>query len=439
MKKLPFFLIIPVLFYSCFNPTQNGKNNEPVYTTDIAWKTPVNYHISWANPFESDGYGYYPEESTFFSTATPYYARLVKIDLNNGDIMWKTDDVPAQYTNQAQKIGGYIYLPLEDQDRIMVYNDDDGALVATVSLNQNTSSMHSRNGPYIINTTVWGKYIFWGNINTSTLKNQGLMRFDTSRIDFGIPVENIQLIEPDLVWRTDWQGGAIMAKIVVSEDGIVYFLTPLSGGTVKISYLIAVDAETGAEKWVVERDFGWGDRQNSLVLDGNKLYVIDRKPCCYDRSDGRVIFEKKDAVSEYTDAARMLLGISFYSNKLYYTTQVHSQTYLDAPTADPSRLKNIICINGENGNLVWGDLVPGGYSIATFPLVNKGKAYVVTDRGLRVYDAETGVLLGTDKTVLNTGYNHNLLYNDMVIYPDYKEGYMEDGKRYAWLTAIRAE
>jgi len=440
MKIFPFFFLIPVLFCSCFNLTQDEKDDEPVYTPEIVWQTKVNYRLSWAYPFESDGYGYYPEESTFFSTATSYYARLVKIDLNNSDIMWKTEDVPARYTDQAQKIGEHIYFSLRGQDIIMVYNDDDGSLAATVSLNQNTPSMYNRNGPRLNHTAVWDKYIFWENSDEKPWDHQGLMRFNTSHIDFDIDPEEEQLIEPELVWRIDWQAG-INANIVVKE-GIVYFLTSrhwFEGGTVEFSYLVAVDAVNGAEKWVIKRDHGWGNRENSLVVDGDRLYVIDRNPCCYNRKTGEVIFEKKDDVYEYSDAGAELQGISFYKDKLYYTTGMHSRTHLQDSTADPKRVKNIICIDGENGDLVWGDLVPGGATIYTFPLVNKGKAYVVTDRGLRVYDAETGKLLGVDKTVENTGRNHNLLYKDLVIYPDYKGGGMEDGEWYAWLTAIRAE
>jgi len=432
MKIFPFFFLIPVLFCSCFNLTQDEKDDEPVYTPEIIWKTKVNYYVSWANPFESEGYGYYPEESTFFSTATPYYARLVKIDLNNGEIVWRTKDVPARIANQAQKIGEYIYFPLDDQDIIMVYNDNDGSLAATVSLNSGTPSMYNCNGPRIDHTAVWGRYIFWGNENSKPWNHQGLMRFDTSRIDFAINAAEAQLIEPDLVWGINWQ--AVLSTNIVIKDGLVYFLTSRHNfeteGAVRISYLVALDAERGSEVWKTPRDFGWSDRVNSLVVDGDRLYVIDSTPCCYNRITGEAIFEKKEY--EYTDVGPQSKGISFYNNKLYYTNQMTERTHLMDSTADPKLVKNIVCIDGDTGNLVWGDLVPGGYSIATFPLVNKGKAYVVTDRGLRVYDAETGKLLGVDKTVENNGRNHNLLYKDLVIYPDRKGSY-------TMLTAIRAE
>ena len=435
MKTALLFFIVLGLWCSCFNVLNNG---EPVYTPRIVWQTKINYRKSWAYPFESGGYGYYPEESCHFSAERPYYARLVKIDLNNGKIIWRTDNVPTQYTDQAQKIGEYIYLPLDKKDLIMVYNDFDGSLAATVSLNSGAPTGTSLNGVYGCHTAVWGKYIFWGNNDSPTWSHQGLMRFDTGQIDFTREPATVQLIEPQLVYPVNWQSG-ITTNIAV-KDGIVYFLTSRhwwTGGVVMFSHLAAVNAETGAVLWVTKRDHGWGERDYSLLVNGDRLYVIDRNPCCYNRWTGEPIFEKKDDVYEYTDAGSSLAGISFYNNKLYYTTGMHSHTYLQEPTADPARIKNIICIDGDTGSLVWGDLVPDGASIFTFPLVNKGKAYVVTDLGLRVYHAETGKLIGVDKTVDNMGNNHNLLYNDMVIYPDRKGDYAEP--KYAILTAIRAD
>jgi hypothetical protein len=45
-----------------------------------------------------------------------------------------------------------------------------------------------------------------------------------------------------------------------------------------------------------------------------------------------------------------------------------------------------------------------------------------------------GALVGVDRSVSNGGDNHNLLYNDMVIYPD-----RAGGESYAMHTVIRAD
>lgn len=265
------------------------------------------------------------------------------------------------------------------------------------------------------------------------------MRFDTSKINFTKNPDDVQLIEPELIWPITWQSG-IAANIVV-KDGIVYFLTTRhwwEGGTVPYSYLVAVDAETGAQKWARTRDFGWGERENSLIINGDRLYVIDRAPSCYNRWTGEPIFEKKEEPDIYKyNAAAMLQGISFYNNKLYYTSQKSSDTYLMAPDADPSKIKNILCIDGDTGDLLWGDLVPRGDPMCTNPLINNGKVFVVTDKGIRVYNAETGKLIGVHKDIKNLGNNHNLLYNNMLIFPNRVGD--NASPAYSMLTAIRAE
>jgi hypothetical protein len=434
MKNILLILLILLILSSCllFDPEDNKNDKssgklEPVYTPKIVWQTEVYYCGSWTYPFESGGYGYYPEE---FRRSNIRYCRLLKIDLNNGKIIWRTQDLRNNYIDQAQKIGGYIYLPLDTKNIIMVYDDTNGSLAATIFLKQTPDARVDS----LRHTAVYNNYIFWGNQYSYSYKEyHGLMRFDTSLIDFTYDPEDIQVIEPKLVWQSSEQNG-IHTNIVVN-DGIVYFLTTrhnFESGTVKKSYLVSLDAETGSILWVKDREFGSGDKENSLLLKGDKLYVIDTSPYCYNIYTGASIFEKED--DGYTTASGSLKGISWYDNKLYYTTWRSSESLRD-PTIYPKPVK-ILCIDGNTGNFVWGDSVPNG-SISTFPLVNNEKAYVVTDEGLRVYNAYTGVLIGVDKTVNNSGGDHNLLYNNMVIYPNYVV--MSEYPRKSILTAIKAD
>jgi len=430
--KNTLLVLLTLLFISSCPLFIGGGGGEPVYNPDIVWKTEVYCYGTWSNPFEVGGYGYYPEE--FRRSDAIRYCSLVKIDLSDGEIIWRTEDVRNNNAAQAQKIGDYLYFPLEGKDIIMVYNDVDGSLAATISLKP--ASIRYPVGPYI-NTAVYNNYIFWGNLYKSNDTPHGLMRFDTTLIDFTKDPEDVQLIEAKLIWEIKEQAD-IHTNIIVN-NGKVYFLTTrhdFPSGWVKKSYLVSLDAETGSVVWVTDREFGWGDRENSLLLKDDKLYVIDKDPSCYNVNTGEPIFER-DNVDEYNGAGFGLKGIFWYDNKLFYTTGMHSHTHLMDSTADPKLVKNIICIDGNTGNTVWGDLVPNGATIYTFPLVNKGKAYVVTDEGLRVYNANDGTLIGVDKTVLNLGRDHNLLYNNMVIYLNYIE--MSEYPYKSILTAIKAD
>jgi outer membrane protein assembly factor BamB len=259
------------------------------------------------------------------------------------------------------------------------------------------------------------------------------MRLDTEKISFDKNPKELQFVVPDKIWYND-DHNAIWTNII-TEDGKLYFLTSRKRfwepGTV--GYLVAITTE-GKSLW--KRGLGnvRGDRHTSLITDDNRIYVIDRIPSCYNKITGDVIYEKDaDKLYEYTDAGAYLKGISFYNNKLYYATGMHSQTHLMDPTADPKRVKNIVCIDADTGSPVWGDLVPGGASISSFPLIHNGKAFIVTDLGLRVYEADTGKLIGVDKSVQSFGSNHDLMYNGLFIYPNRR------GTSGAVLTAIRAD
>jgi len=434
--KNTLLLLVLLFTSSCLLFIQDGKLiesdelDEPDYIPNIVWQTEVYYNGGWSYPFEAEGYGYYPEE---IRSSDIRYCRLLKIDLNSGEVIWRTEDVQNLYIAQVQKIGSYIYLPLHEKDIIMVYNDIDSSLAATISLK--SESCNYNVGPYL-HTALYNNYIFWGNFWKSNSEPHGLMRFDTKQIDFTKAPDVVQLIEPKLVWEINEQS-MVFTNIVVN-NGIVYFLTKrhnFKSGTVKTSYLVSLDAETGNVLWVTERDFDRGDIEYSLFLKDDRLFVIDLHPSCYNINTGKHIFENKDTI--YTMASPFLKGISFYDNKLYYTTQMFSESALWNPGLDPKFVKNIICIDGDTGDLVWGDLVPKGATLFTFPLVNKEKAYIVTDKGLRVYNANTGALIGVDRTVMSLGRDHNLLYNNMVIYPNYVA--MSEYPRKSILTAIKAD
>jgi outer membrane protein assembly factor BamB len=315
-----------------------------------------------------------------------------------------------------------------------VYDDNNGALAATVKLGGNDTEAQN-NEVHYKNTAAWGPYLFWGCLG------KGVMRFNTGLIDFTVPPGTEQVILPELAWSDAEKN--IPFTNMIAEDGVIYFLTLNRGyhNRTNHAHLVALDAETKTAKWKKSLAHIDGSRDTSLVLNGERLYVIDFAPSCYNKATGAPVFETdledvRAGTQVFTDAGPYLRGITVYNDKLYYTGGMHSLTSSMDPEADPARIKNITCIDSDTGFPVWGDLVPGGLSIFTNVLVQSGKAYVQTDKGLRVYNAATGALIGVDKSVKSFGNYHNLLYNGMVIYPN-KESFPYGP--YTILTAIKAE
>jgi outer membrane protein assembly factor BamB len=141
---------------------------------------------------------------------------------------------------------------------------------------------------------------------------------------------------------------------------------------------------------------------------------------------------KRDPQKEhYLSGSSILTGVSLYNNKLYYCTDMG--TYW-ASLLPKGLGNNIICLDAATGKPAWGDLVPDGGSPDTNPVIIKGKAYVLTDQGLRVYNAETGKLIGVDKNIWNRGDTANYGYEGMFIGLD-----IDHEPNISHLIAIRAD
>jgi hypothetical protein len=88
---------------------------------------------------------------------------------------------------------------------------------------------------------------------------------------------------------------------------------------------------------------------------------------------------------------------AFYKGRIYYTYGVGN------PFADHD-YRNIQCIDAKTGNLIWNDISKNSESHGTNPIVAYNRVYVPEGNGMRVYDTETGRLIGV-------AIARNFLYN----------------------------
>ena len=416
------------------NGKQNPQFNEPKYEKKMVWSRDTQGGAVWGDPLIEGNTCYFPASSV--KDGTKWGSKLSKIDLNTGQAIWETGLIPARYIESPVKIGNKIYVPLNLSGIMLAFSDVDGSHAATVQFGA-TEILAGDNGPRNKHTVVYGNSLIWGNLRTLHPENPyGIMRFDVSLIDFSKSPQEVQYIEPVLIWSND-RGDGIYANPVV-DNGILYFVTMdhrVWGDPTWTSLLIALNIETKAVVWQREAPHMGGDKSFSLIINGERLYAVDNGPSCYNKYTGEPYYEKgwpSDPINEpFLFAETYGRGITLHNNRLYYTNGITPLAANEYPGM--KHFENILCVDGNTGNMIWGAVNPDSSSLATYPAVHNGKAYIVTDRGLRVYNADNGKLIGVDNSVRN-GFpsDHGYINGNKYIF-------VHEGKETMLFTAIKAE
>lgn len=436
------FLLLVLVLASCVNSfMSNSDEDGPRYNLSPAWRTGEVIALSgWAAPFIADKYGYFNERGGTIWSLKPVYfddsgawSRMVKVDLDTGELVWRTEKAEVDFFDQGAKIGPYIYVPLLEKGILNVYRDGDGSLAATVMLGKINAEAEANGigGKYM---AVYEGYLYWGNKGAYyTKQTNALIRFDTRLVDFSQSPQTVQHITPELFWRRENNGG-INGNILV-ENGILYLLTrsPFYWDKSTTAVLASLDALSGQVFWEKELDSATGGASFSLVINGDNLHVIDSTPSCHDKRTGETIYDwdEKDFF-EFTNGGGT--KVSLYNNRLYYTggADIVDRALIDQGY-DPAQVKNVICLNPDTGKRVWGDLIPNSFGMRTNPVVHNGKVFVVSGNGIRVYDADNGKLLGVNRDYSNCGATNVLFYNGNIIFPD------EISHNSVWLVAVKAD
>jgi outer membrane protein assembly factor BamB len=408
---------LAVMITSCPLNGENKPETEPIYNSRVAWKAEIAGRGSRANMLYIGGYAYVQESSFLLPTSynkDTSFCRMVKVRLSDGKIIWRTESLDYYDTTDNPIITeDKLFLPVSKAGQMLVYDDETGLLLATVKLG--TSDYEAKNNgmwsPYPARS---GPYIFWGK-SLDDSDRGGLMRFNTRRIDYGRKSHEEQVIKPERVFKDPEISNAI--KNIIAEDGIVYFLTANGNYNFNEGFAIlgAMDAETTRIIWSKKLSHINGHIPYTLVINGDYLHIIDKAPSCYLKATGETVYEFDDRARDhkkdyYLSGSNLHKGTSLYDNKLYYCSNM-----AEALIPIFGLGNNIICLDAATGKQVWGDLVPGGGSLDTFPVIINGKAFVLTDQGLRVYNAQTGKLLGVDKNIWNQGSTANYGYEGMFI------------------------
>lgn len=447
--KLHFLLLtVSILCLSCCSCSvnKNPKNQDdiddiPSYQPDVQWTLETNVCGGSALINQYGQYLYYIENPNDVDDKK----RIVKVDLENGDVCWKTDlfdfisDSYSVYTVPV-KCGDYIFIVAPEEDVLIseeypsetnfstyyCFDDMTGKLSATITFAKSELEKHV-NGDIFAHSlysveTENHKYLVWGHdkIPGDSTSLFGIYKFDISKIDFTKAPKEKQYCKPEYCWG----GKSLVYTMMTANDGIIYFQTYASENRPSIIY--AVDVETNMIQWMYESEIMTGRGVNALSYvndEENKikncLFCFEDYAGCYNAKTGKMLWENSDP--NFGGVIYNEGGVFYDDGKFFYTT-IHS----DMP--------NILCMNAKTGKNEWGYCIKNSGSLFTRPIVANGKVFVLSwGQGLWVFDENDGAVIGCDDSVFSGGDDANAYWNDKVIYFDFHNQLCEN----ATLIAIR--
>ena len=392
-----FICILSFLLGSCDFFDDLEKN----YKANVLWTREFFSYDNFPVPLIEGQYCY------FTATRIPGGGSSIsKIDLETGKVLWESERIWLERNNLAdpQKIGAYIYLAT-NSGFVLVFDDSNGRLAATVMLREYETAaaqiaVRTRFYNDRASITASDPYLFWGNAPYSSASPKGLMRLDSREINFSKDPDEVQTIIPELVWSKEWRPQ--VSTNLFSDNGTIYFLTmsDVYYNPEFVSILTAMDAQTSAIIW--ERDMTqFKGILPSLILNGNKLHIIDKSNSCYDKNTGDLLYHNND---ETMATSREIV---LYNNFLYYLSN-----YYPYPPEEVEL--EIVSLNAETGKKEWQAYAMYDYVISP-PFVNADKLFILNDTGLRVYNTKINSrsnFIGVDSSFKNYKCLNGFAYKD---------------------------
>ena len=392
------------IFISCNNYIEPEEQKEPEeqeksYNASILWEREIysagNNH---AIPLIDDRYLY------FSSLLIPGGgSNIVKIDMENGKVIWESERITEGFDQNPHKIGMYIFQPVSS-GFIYVFSDINGDLAATIRLGDIDASLFYISVYNYELAVVSGPYLFWGNAPRSSEYSRGLMRFDSTKIDFSINSDEVQIIPPDLFWTNPLRPS--ISTNILSEDGIIYFLTGsyLSDDPERVSLLVALDAETGIVIWEQKVSYSNGWDYYSLVLNNDKLFIIEKNLACFNKFTGALVYKIPELT--YRPYNTKFSLTTLHNNFFYYFC--HPET--------------LICINADTSEQVWHTLLKRDildddylYSYSS-PRVYNDMLFILYHSGLLLYNSNDGEFIGIDKLFKGNKNSFTTTYKDAFVF-----------------------
>jgi hypothetical protein len=408
MKNIYLFIIGAVLLVgcaACYTPLHEKTDTaepgtEPVYEANVVWEVSgVNVWYPNLNAYD-DGYMY-----VYGKDNKTGEEKLIKINVEDQTVVWSL--LIGYPSNKKFLIDGdYIYNVMLDNTIICV-NKNEGKIAAkiTVDIENQDLELHW-------NLLVYENYLYVG-IGHHT-SNSYFVRIDMNQIDKTGDNLN-QFFEPEILWRPQYNWAVASTPAVY--ESVIYVHTfvgnaPEPEPVELAGFNVHTKERVFYEQFGVEGEYQYelGRNWDSLLVRDGVLYVISDSISAYNLQTGKRLYLKKfypGTPPEQVYYASDHLELTYYKGKIYYTNINSNHNY--------NRYRNIFCVDAATGNLVWSAVPPDSESLWTNPIAAYDRVYVPHGYGFRVYDAETGKLLGVDKNFEGNALCRNILYGDYMI------------------------
>jgi len=392
--KTSVLVVALVSLFSCSFSPKTDVQYEPKINCPVAWELPTGITAS-SRMVCMNGNSLYtiigsPDDGL------PY--KTWKVNLDTGIKTWETIEITGMIL-AIQICGGYVFVFANSGSNMLCFDDSTGTLLATVQFDVDAELAKDK--------TVWlgkvvsdGSLLVWG-------AGEGLCSFDISRIDFSKPASAPQILPPVCLYTVPEYTGVAATPVI--EDHIVYFMRHAYMDRVGENTIAAYNLLTDSLVWERKSNKMTGLVIDGMIVAGDWLYIIDAygSTCINKKTGGKDAFtstgerwvHNEDEQWGINFAANPYgMGLVIYDGCLYFTTSAHSNTwsYLQWPK---ERVQNILCLNCVDGSMRWGDMPYNCDSLGSRPVVAKGKVYIARYEGLRVYDSDTGRLLGVDTSI----------------------------------------
>ena len=414
MKKTSLALLLPLLFYSCDLFSRNSSDEEPSYTAKIAWDSGLNSNYFGSTLLDGDSLYFY-ECPPGYNTVNIY--TLTKLDASTGALIWRSSEFTDIAFCPPVALESYIYVFLQP-NFILCFYKETGKLtaIARANIEGNDSEMRW-------NVTGYGHYLYFGLRGN----NRCFVRLDINDIDYNNP-QTIQEVVPEILWKPETGNSA--AAIPVVYNNVVYICTR-SSWELEVVELAGFNIDT--KEMVFYQTFGGIEDVNAgytrypengayngsspiLIHDGI-LYYISRSIAAWNLKTGERLYRHvfpNDIPNANMYNSNTLMQAVYYNGKIYYTSNA---------VDDEQGYRNTHCIDAKTGKLVWNSVAKGSVSLRIIPIIAHGRMYVSESIGLRVYNPQTGKLIGVDKSFRGGDMDRTVLYGDYMICERYDKGY----------------